>query len=106
MPEDENEDEYREESSAGEGEEKVEEESEELPKLSIKDIELLMKNTQIWDDLLNGKISVDEAKLNFDQIFKEYEGGDSKKKTKRVPAKKVKKPKRKLKKRMRRVNYV
>ncbi|WP_238842157.1 RNA polymerase subunit Rpo13 [Sulfolobus sp. E11-6] len=68
---------------------------EELPKLSIQDIELLMKNTEIWDSLLNGKISIEEAKKLFEDNYKEYEKRDSRRKTKRAVSKKVKKTKKK-----------
>ncbi|QGA54811.1 RNA polymerase Rpo13 [Sulfolobus sp. E5-1-F] len=70
---------------------------EELPKLSIQDIELLMKNTEIWDSLLNGKISIEEAKKLFEDNYKEYEKRDSRRKTKRAVSKKVKKTKKKEK---------
>ncbi len=65
-------------------EREVEETSEEeFPKLSIQDIELLMKNTEIWDNLLNGKISVDEAKRLFEDNYKDYEKRDSRRKAKK-----------------------
>nr|WP_016731974.1 RNA polymerase subunit Rpo13 [Sulfolobus islandicus] len=73
-------------------EREVEETSEEeFPKLSIQDIELLMKNTEIWDNLLNGKISVDEAKRLFEDNYKDYEKRDSRRKAKKAVSKKVKK---------------
>ncbi|MEM0363702.1 MAG: RNA polymerase subunit Rpo13 [Sulfolobaceae archaeon] len=75
------------ESEEGEGSE----ESEEFPKLSIQDIELLMKNTEIWDNLLNGKISVDDAKRLFEETYKEYAEADSRKKLKGAMSKKSKK---------------
>lgn len=50
------------EEKEGEESKEVEEVEEEFPKLSIQDIELLMKNTEIWDKLLDGKISIEDAK--------------------------------------------
>ncbi|ACP35831.1 conserved hypothetical protein [Sulfolobus islandicus Y.G.57.14] len=79
-------------------EREVEETSEEeFPKLSIQDIELLMKNTEIWDNLLNGKISVDEAKRLFEDNYKDYEKRDSRRKAKKAVSKKVKKTNKKEK---------
>ncbi|AAK40725.1 RNA polymerase Rpo13 [Saccharolobus solfataricus] len=79
-------------------EKEVEETSEdEFPKLSIQDIELLMRNTEIWDNLLNGKITLEEAKKLFEDNYKEYEKRDSRRKAKKAVSKKVKKTKKKEK---------
>jgi len=73
-------------------EERIETETEEvLPALSVADIELLMKNSEIWDNLLNGKISVEEAKKMFQELASRYNTSDRKKKKK--VAKKPKKAK-------------
>ncbi|AWR97185.1 RNA polymerase Rpo13 [Acidianus sulfidivorans JP7] len=59
-----------EEKKIEETEDKTEEEEEgELPPLSLQDIELLMKNTEVWDDLISGKISVEEAKKLFTENY-------------------------------------
>jgi|OSPMetMinimDraft_2_1075162.scaffolds.fasta_scaffold00046_8 hypothetical protein len=86
------------EEKEGEESKEVEEVEEEFPRLSIQDIELLMKNTEIWDKLLDGKISIEDAKKIFEENYKEYEERDSRRKVKKSGgAKKTKKAKKKEK---------
>ncbi len=54
-----------------EKEEKTEEEEEELPALTLQDIELLMKNTEVWDELIAGKITIDQAKKLFEENYED-----------------------------------
>lgn len=56
-----------------------------------------MRNTEIWDNLLNGKITLEEAKKLFEDNYKEYEKRDSRRKAKKAVSKKVKKTKKKEK---------
>ncbi|AWR94518.1 RNA polymerase subunit Rpo13 [Acidianus brierleyi] len=70
------------------------EEDSEFPAVSLQDIELLMKNTEVWYELLNGKISLDDAKKLFEQNISSMPSQSEGKKAKRkAPAKKVKKEK-------------
>ena len=45
---------------------KVEEDEEGVPAMSLQDIELLTKNTEVWHRLMSGKISIEEAKKEFE----------------------------------------
>jgi len=70
-------------------EEKVEEEEEEDSEFmftSIEDIELLVKNTEVWDSLLQGKITIEQAKKVFEEnlalILKSEKGRKKSKKSK------------------------
>lgn len=81
-----------------EAEEGAEEEEEELPSLSLQDIELLMKNTKVWDDLIAGKITIDQAKKMFEENLSKLYPTQKKKtsvttKKKSIKAKKTKKKK-------------
>ncbi|MEW9490901.1 MAG: RNA polymerase subunit Rpo13 [Candidatus Aramenus sulfurataquae] len=79
--------------SQEETEEKVteEEEDSEFPAVSLQDIELLMKNTEIWHELLKGKISVEEAKKILEENASQLESrSTSKKQRKKSPEKKLK----------------
>ncbi len=75
-----------------------EREDSELPFLSIQDIEVLMKNTEIWDKLLQGKIDIEEAKREFEKNGKDFDGIEDKKKAKKQAARKARSTKRKSKK--------
>lgn len=71
--------------------EESEEEFGEFTFTSLEDIELLVKNTEVWDNLLNGKISIEEAKKAFEENFNSIITIESKKiksKRKSVRAKK------------------
>ncbi|ARM77104.1 RNA polymerase subunit Rpo13 [Acidianus manzaensis] len=70
MPDDYESNDTEEKNKLEEKEDKTEEEEEgELPPLSLQDIELLMENTEVWDELISGKISVDEAKQLFSENY-------------------------------------
>lgn len=69
------------------------EEDSEFPAVSLQDIELLMKNTEVWYELLNGKISLDDAKKLFEQNISSMPQSEGKKTKRKAPAKKVKKEK-------------
>lgn len=76
----------------------VEEDEEELPSLSLQDIELLMRNTEVWDELISGKISVDEAKKLFSENYSKLSLVQRKKvsaASKKKKVSKAKKPKKK-----------
>ncbi|AEE93617.1 MULTISPECIES: RNA polymerase subunit Rpo13 [Acidianus] len=75
-----------------EKEEKTEEEEEELPALTLQDIELLMKNTEVWDELIAGKITIEQAKKLFEENYEEL-ANSQKKKTARKKTTKSKKTK-------------
>jgi hypothetical protein len=88
-----NNEEENEETTTEEKEPRGEEDSE-FPAVSLQDIELLMKNTEVWYELLNGKISLDDAKKLFEQNISSIPSQSEGKKAKRkAPAKKVKKEK-------------
>lgn len=79
----------------------TEEEEEELPSLSLQDIELLMRNTEVWDELISGKINIEQAKKMFEENFSRLYAVQKKKvsitsgakKKKQSKAKKTKKKK-------------
>ncbi|MEM0288349.1 MAG: RNA polymerase subunit Rpo13 [Metallosphaera sp.] len=75
---------------------RVEDEDEGIPAMSLQDIELLTKNTDIWHRLIAGKISIDEAKKEFEANNSLFESKTEKNKvtqSKRKTTKKVKKAK-------------
>ena len=80
-----------EEEKSIEGESEEEEEDSELVFTSIEDIELLVKNTEVWDNLLQGKISLDEAKKAFEENFQLVLKGEKRKKKKGSKKTKAKK---------------
>ncbi len=82
--------------SQEEGEERVteEEEDSEFPAVSLQDIELLMKNTETWHELLKGKITIEEAAKKLEENSSQLGSRSaSKKQRKKSPEKKVKKEK-------------
>ncbi|BDC19215.1 RNA polymerase subunit Rpo13 [Acidianus sp. HS-5] len=70
-----------------EREEKTEEEEEELPALTLQDIELLMKNTEVWDELIAGKISIEEAKKMFEENYEDLANSQKRKAPRRKTTK-------------------
>ncbi|WP_245544620.1 RNA polymerase subunit Rpo13 [Metallosphaera yellowstonensis] len=44
-----------------------EDEEEGVPAMSLQDIELLSKNTEVWYKLISGKIGIEEAKRLFEE---------------------------------------
>jgi hypothetical protein len=58
-----------------------EETAEEFATMTVADIEVLMKNTEIWDKLLSGRISIEEAKKMFDEVQSSYSTDKRKKRT-------------------------
>nr|WP_320056932.1 RNA polymerase subunit Rpo13 [Metallosphaera javensis (ex Hofmann et al. 2022)] len=75
---------------------RMEEEDEGVPAMSLQDIELLTKNTEVWHRLMSGKISIEEAKKEFEDnnsIFVSKTEKGKKKTPKKRTAKKTKKAK-------------
>ncbi|WP_054836149.1 RNA polymerase subunit Rpo13 [Metallosphaera hakonensis] len=65
-----------------------------VPAMSLQDIELLTKNTEVWHNLISGKISLEEAKKEFEDNNSIFENKTEKSKarpSKRKVAKKTKK---------------
>ncbi len=75
-----------------------EHEDDDLPFLSIQDIEILMRNTDIWDKLLQGKIDIEEAKKEFEVNGRVFDGIEDRKKAKKQASRKAKSKKKEKKK--------
>ncbi|WP_054838090.1 RNA polymerase subunit Rpo13 [Sulfuracidifex metallicus] len=71
-----------------ETEHEIEREDDDLPFLSIQDIEILMRNTEIWDKLLQGKINIDEARREFEVNGRVFDGIEDRKKAKKQASRK------------------
>ncbi|BBG24184.1 RNA polymerase subunit Rpo13 [Sulfuracidifex tepidarius] len=78
--------------------EEREHEDDDLPFLSIQDIEILMRNTDIWDKLLQGKIDIEEAKREFEVNGRVFDGIEDRKKAKKQASRKAKSKKKEKKK--------
>ncbi|QKQ99818.1 RNA polymerase Rpo13 [Metallosphaera tengchongensis] len=96
-------DDYEEENeiqSAGSEDEKIETEDEEdgIPALSLQDIELLTKNTEVWYKLISGKISLEEAEKEFNSNFSSYQTKPERRKSRSTKSKTQKKAKKMKKK--------
>ncbi|EZQ03098.1 MULTISPECIES: RNA polymerase subunit Rpo13 [Acidianus] len=66
-----------------------------LPAMSLQDIELLMKNTDVWYNLISGKISIEEAKKLFEENYETILASQRKKAEKKKSVRKSRKPKKK-----------
>ncbi|AAY80183.1 RNA polymerase subunit Rpo13 [Sulfolobus acidocaldarius] len=51
----------------------------EFSTVTISDIEMLLKDTEIWDKLLRNELSIEEAKKMFDDVARSYSKADKKK---------------------------